>query len=173
MFKPSLPIPNLPHTGFSKSVSNVNVVIHRVQDVYPHQSDISFPSHFLTSSAWFSTRHKLDWVWQFFVMCWQLCVKSEISSWSKWTIWQLLKNILDAVSNYVHILMWLGKPCNGLKNIQTLILKQMSNANLPIQNMQVVFQQMSTSWAVQKISSNWWIMPYIRNWLGMRCNKTF
>ena len=28
-------------TGFSKSVSNVNDVIHRVRDVNQHQSDIS------------------------------------------------------------------------------------------------------------------------------------
>ena len=32
------------NTGFSKSVSNVNFVIDRVQDVNPYQSDISFPS---------------------------------------------------------------------------------------------------------------------------------
>ena len=30
----------------------------------------------------------------------------------KYTIWQLLKNILDAVNNDVHIRDWLGKPCN-------------------------------------------------------------
>ena len=51
-----------------------------------------------------------DWVWQYFVMCWKSCVKTEISLWTKYTIWQLLKNILKVVENYVHIRKWLSNP---------------------------------------------------------------
>ena len=44
-------------------------------------------------------------------MCWKSCVKTEISFWSKYTTWQLLKDIWDSMNNYVHIRKWLGKPC--------------------------------------------------------------
>ena len=65
---------------------------------------------FSISSAWFLTRLKLDWAWKFFIMYWKSCVESEISYWSNYNIWKLMKNILEAVNNYEHIWTWLGKP---------------------------------------------------------------
>ena len=46
-----------------------------------------------------------------------LCVENHVLKLkfhfeTKITIWQLLKNILDAVNSFVYIRNWLGKPCN-------------------------------------------------------------
>ena len=51
-------------------------------------------------------------------------LKSKISFWSKYTIWQLLKNILDVINNDVHIRKGLGKPC--IHRLQD-VLQQLSH----------------------------------------------
>ena len=47
---------------------------------------------------------KLDWIWQFFVMCWKSCVRTESL--------ELLKPILLSVNNVMHMRKWVGNPRN-------------------------------------------------------------
>ena len=109
-----------------KSVSNVNIVIHRVENVIPHRSDISIPSKQLViPSAWFSTRRKLNSVLQIFNWgvenhvlklkfnfaantpfdsCWK-------TSWMQWIIMCTFESDLETPVNVATLAKSSKKPC--------------------------------------------------------------
>ena len=102
---------NLYNTVFSEPISNVNNSFHCLQGVF--QQLLFASQNFFGSFVWFSTCHKLDRVWQFFVVCWKSCGRIAMLLWCKYNTWQLLKNRLHAVNNAVYITdcRWLKSQC--------------------------------------------------------------
>ena len=82
-----------------RSLSNVHIIIYHIQDGFQQLSNVVFAS---------STRLKLDWVWQFFVVC---CVVVRISlyriKWVKLYSFTLLKLTADTSKKMLDNITWM------------------------------------------------------------------